>query len=388
MKRTYNYNQDELKQSLNKENGTSNYSSHHQKNFEKSSWNNVSHPDSSPSQSSAMNFKSFKPSSKQSQYDIPDHKAQQVLNRMVRCNTLTICSQKAPEYYLKLIRHHFSKSDDGDTLSLQSLGHSCQNLVYVACLVTMKGYAFYKKIKNDHLSVPVADSKTGAHLGLLKKVRLTVKLTKSADFNKIIQDEEEKFRFENQSQPNGRGGIQVGTRDIQDRRQIVEEFDQEDLVLKSKQQIEEEEKNVVIDEEEAKREMEIYKEFEEDPNFQIDEEDESDDENQTELEDQIQEGEDLENQVVRASEEQDCEDEESDEQDPEDEERARVENLKLMMEQLSINSTERPTDIPVIMRSNNYDISSRLLECQQTNLLGFPHTNSILTSDQVQGGTK
>jgi len=54
----------------------------------------------------------------------------------------------------------------------------------------MKGYAIYKKIKNDHLSVPVADSKTGAHLGLLKKVRLTVKLTKSSDFNKIIQDEE------------------------------------------------------------------------------------------------------------------------------------------------------------------------------------------------------
>jgi len=83
---------------------------------------------------------------------------------------------------LKLIRHHFIKAIDGDTLSLQSLGLSCQNLVYVACLVTMKGYAVYKKIKNDHLSVPIACSKTGAHLGLLKKVRLTVKLTKSPDF--------------------------------------------------------------------------------------------------------------------------------------------------------------------------------------------------------------
>jgi len=54
----------------------------------------------------------------------------------------------------------------------------------------MKGYAAYRKIKNDHLSVPVVDSRTGAHLGLLKKVRLTVKLTKSKNFSEIIMSEQ------------------------------------------------------------------------------------------------------------------------------------------------------------------------------------------------------
>jgi hypothetical protein len=47
-----------------------------------------------------------------------------VLHRMVRCNTLTISSHKPPEYYLRLIRYHFTKSEE-DTLVLQALGLSC-----------------------------------------------------------------------------------------------------------------------------------------------------------------------------------------------------------------------------------------------------------------------
>ena len=35
-------------------------------------------------------------------YSITDFQAQQQLKRMVKCNTLTICSQKSLEYYLKL----------------------------------------------------------------------------------------------------------------------------------------------------------------------------------------------------------------------------------------------------------------------------------------------
>ena len=116
-------------------------------------------------------------------HGISEHQAKQVLNRIVRCNTLTISSAKSPEYYLQLIRYHFMhNSQQENTLILQALGLSCQNLIFVACLVTLKGYATYKKIKNDHLSVPVADSRTGSHLGLVKKVRLTVKLLKAENF--------------------------------------------------------------------------------------------------------------------------------------------------------------------------------------------------------------
>lgn len=120
---------------------------------------------------------------------IPEEKAaKEMIRKMVKGNILTLCSQKPPEYYLRLIRYHFMSSEES-TLSIQALGLSCQNLVYVACLVTMKGYAIYKRIKNDHLSVPVADSTTGSHLGLVKKVRLTVKLQRSENFEEIIRQE-------------------------------------------------------------------------------------------------------------------------------------------------------------------------------------------------------
>ncbi len=50
-------------------------------------------------------------------------------------------------------------------------------------------------------------------------------------------------------------------------------FDQEDLILKTREQIEEEEKTFLVDEKEAKKEIEAFVEFEEDPNFKIIEED-------------------------------------------------------------------------------------------------------------------
>eukprot|EP00347_Sterkiella_histriomuscorum_P008044 403346590 len=274
--------------------------------------------------------------------DLTDARAQQVLKRMVRCNTLTIGAQKAPEYYLKLIRYHFIKSDE-PMLSLQSLGMSCQNLVYVACLVTMKGYATYKRIKNDHLSVPIADSKTGAHIGLVKKVRLTVKLIKAENFSQIIREEEKKeggrsgttysggntytstkravYKTESTGRYNshiekttakassskfddsGKNSlsktattgndedVQAKVRDEEEEKQLnvtaashsrdeglaeilEEDFDQEDLILKTKEEIEEmEEQPIYMDEEEAKR----YTDFEIDPNFVIREEIDDDD---------------------------------------------------------------------------------------------------------------
>ena len=78
------------------------------------------------------------------------------------------------------------------TLSLQALGMSCPNLVFVSQLVVLKGYAVYKKIKNDNLSVPIVDSANGNNLGMIKKVRLTVKITRSPNFDSIIAMEEPK----------------------------------------------------------------------------------------------------------------------------------------------------------------------------------------------------
>jgi hypothetical protein len=112
---------------------------------------------------------------------------------------------KDPMYYLRVIRHHFIGMKDSmkeglasskdQVLTLQALGLGCQNLVYVACLVQMKGYATYKRIKNDSLSLPVAESESGRHLGLVKKVRLTVKLQRAANFDEIIAKEEEAERL-------------------------------------------------------------------------------------------------------------------------------------------------------------------------------------------------
>lgn len=115
-----------------------------------------------------------------------------MLSKMAKCNTLTICQAKAPEHYLRVIRYHFANNPSSaqDTLCLQALGMSCPNLVYVAELVVLKGYAVYKKIKNDNLSVPILDSATGNNIGMVKKVRLTIKLTRSPRFEEIVAQEE------------------------------------------------------------------------------------------------------------------------------------------------------------------------------------------------------
>ena len=91
-----------------------------------------------------------------------------------------------------MIRYHFANnpSPAQDTLCLQALGMSCPNLVYVAELVVLKGYAVYKKIKNDNLSVPILDSTTGNNIGMVKKVRLTIKLTRAHNFDEIVAKEE------------------------------------------------------------------------------------------------------------------------------------------------------------------------------------------------------
>jgi len=54
----------------------------------------------------------------------------------------------------------------------------------------MKGYATYKKIKNDNLPIPILDSTTGNNIGMVKKVRLTIKLIRSSNFCDIIKKEE------------------------------------------------------------------------------------------------------------------------------------------------------------------------------------------------------
>jgi len=40
-----------------------------------------------------------------------------MIQKMAKCNTLTICSSKVPEHYLKVIRFHFKNSSQ-DTLCL------------------------------------------------------------------------------------------------------------------------------------------------------------------------------------------------------------------------------------------------------------------------------
>lgn len=120
-------------------------------------------------------------------FTITDQRGQFQLNKALKGNMLTISNQKPPDYYIKMIRYHFLHNSE--QLCLQALGLSSTNLVQVACLATLKGYAQYKKIKNDHITVPIADSKTGKHVGLMKKVRLSVKLRKAEDFLKILQEE-------------------------------------------------------------------------------------------------------------------------------------------------------------------------------------------------------
>lgn len=249
--------------------------------------------------------------------------------KIVKCNTLTICSTKDPTYYLRLIRYHFKQvsgtAQQDKILSIQALGLSCQNLVYVACLVTMKGYATYKRIKNDHLSVPIADSETGRHLGLVKKVRLTVKLLRSDNFDDIIASEEEaerkaKAREYQPTSSRSRGEDdsskwQKSTLDSttsEERPRLLSslsgglgekssascaavglsaEFDQEDLVLKSSSQAQMDMQRYLIEQDEdLEHLLRQNGDFDcEDPNFRVNEGDLMDDD---EDEDEGQEGDD------------------------------------------------------------------------------------------------
>lgn len=197
-------------------------------------------------------------------------------------NTLTICNKQGKDamYYLRLVRFHFKKAGSSEAhkvLVLQSLGLSCQNLVFVAALVTMKGYATYKRIKNDTLAVPTLDEQTQQPLGWVKKVRLTVKLLRSDKFDEIIAMEEEaerkamhlglaapkeeaKRRLYNTEAPSkpaqldassgcsgnpdsstlskpGCGSAEVSTTSVpRDISGLSSEFDQDDLVLKTTSQ--------------------------------------------------------------------------------------------------------------------------------------------------------
>jgi hypothetical protein len=115
-------------------------------------------------------------------------------DHILRGDMLTISKWKNPEYYVDLVRHHFL--NNSDKIELQALGLSCTQLISVACLLNLRGYATYKKIKNDHLTVPVIKERTGDQIGLIKRVRLTVKLRKAEGFNqKVLMEDEMKYQY-------------------------------------------------------------------------------------------------------------------------------------------------------------------------------------------------
>lgn len=79
----------------------------------------------------------------------------QLKHNKLPCNYMTVSHKKAPEYYMKLVRYHLK--NNADTITLQALGHSTPHLIQLACLVQIKNYGVLKRIKNDHLIVPIAD---------------------------------------------------------------------------------------------------------------------------------------------------------------------------------------------------------------------------------------
>jgi len=190
---------------------------------------------------------------KEKEFVVHDYKTKSLLDKALKCNMLTISAQKSPEYYLKLIRHHFIHNSAN--ICLQALGGSVHQLTHVACLVHLKGYATYKKIKNDHITVPLADKHTGCHLGLVKKVRLTIKIQRTDDFFKKISAETgvehkqpvEPSSFLNAVKESSTGIPEQQVKKIGSQKSgYSEEFDDEDLILKTKEEM----MNIQIDDNE------------------------------------------------------------------------------------------------------------------------------------------
>lgn len=115
--------------------------------------------------------------------------------------------------------------------------------------------------------MPVVDSRTGAHLGLLKKVRLTVKLQRSKNFTELIQTEHQGAKR------SGEGSL----KDDSSSQRAEEQFEASDLILKSRQELDEEESKLRVDPEEAAKEEAYFESVPEDPNFAIDEDPEGED---------------------------------------------------------------------------------------------------------------
>ncbi len=121
------------------------------------------------------------------------------LHKAKQGNIITISKRREPACYLNLIRMHFTHNSD--TLHLQALGLSSTNLVTIAFLATLKGYATYKRIKNDHMTVPMLDYHTGQQIGLTKRVRLNVKLTRHPNFFQVVENEKKPKQNVNNPEP-------------------------------------------------------------------------------------------------------------------------------------------------------------------------------------------
>ena len=75
---------------------------------------------------------------------------------------LTVILGPEADFYLEVIRIHFKKQMNESpykktTLTMQAYGESVQNLVFVACLVDLKGYGKVKKINNDSVQTRGVD---------------------------------------------------------------------------------------------------------------------------------------------------------------------------------------------------------------------------------------
>ena len=124
-------------------------------------------------------------------------KVDDLLREMDGSNVLTIILGPEADFYLEVIRIHFRRTLDKDpsrkTITLQAYGDAVQNLVFVACLVDLKGFGKVKKISNDSVPTRGVDHQNG-YESTCFTVRLLVNIEVSENFRKICDHDESKSR--------------------------------------------------------------------------------------------------------------------------------------------------------------------------------------------------
>jgi hypothetical protein len=72
---------------------------------------------------------------------------------------------------------------------IEGIGSSIKNVATLVCLLKLKEYAAFIKLRNKKIEIPAIDAKTGKILGFSIKAKLSITVQKLATFEAVAKEE-------------------------------------------------------------------------------------------------------------------------------------------------------------------------------------------------------